>query len=178
MTTDNESPDATLTAPVAPAPVESADVPSPAVTPDFPPVAGLHELLKQPGVAKVAAPAVPPAPPAPTIKVEPKLFLSTLQLLDKIASNALRVEPEPVEMLEGVAAALVPLMDYYASKGESGVALAWGNLAVALLGVGFVKYQKVEERKQQARAQLEREQQLEALRTTSPEEDRTNGKGK
>lgn len=123
----------------------------PAVTSDFPPVVGLQELIKQPGVAKLPTQAPPPAPPPPTVKVEPKLFLSTLTLLDRIASEMLKVEPEPVDVIQGVADAIAPIAEYYAAKGENGIAVAWGNLAVALVGVGFMKYQKVAERKQDER---------------------------
>jgi hypothetical protein len=140
----------------------------PAVTPDFPPVVGLQELIKQPGVAKVKAPAAPPPPPPPTVKVESKLFLSTLQLLDRVASNMLKVDPEPDEILSGVADAITPLAEYYAAKGEAGVALAWGNLAVALAGVAFVKYKKVQDR---------RELEQRRSGTAQPEQqESTNGK--
>lgn len=139
----------------------------PAVTPDFPPVVGLQDLIKQPGVAKLPKQAPPPEPPPPSIKVEPKLFLSTLTLLDRIASEFLKVDPEPAEVVQGVADAIAPIAEYYAAKGESGIAVAWGNLAVALVGVGFLKYQKVSERKQ-----AERQQQAAAV----TQESTTDGK--
>lgn len=120
----------------------------PAVTPDFPAAQGLESLLgasdAKPVELKTAAPTAPPVPP---IKVSADLFLSTLKLLDNVASSMLKVEAEPDEILKELAASIVPLAEYYAAKGDAGPSLLWGNLGVAVLGVVFVKYQKVQERR-------------------------------
>jgi hypothetical protein len=160
-----QAPDVTLT------PSSTSSSLGPAVTPDFPPVVGLQELIKQPGVAKLPKQAAPAEPPPPTVKVEPKLFLSTLTLLDRIASQMLKVDHEPDDVLLGVADAITPIAEYYAAKGENGIAVAWANLGVALVGVGFMKYQKVAERKE-----AERVKQQQAAAAEPSQETTTDGK--
>lgn len=139
----------TDTAPASPPPNEPVvSTLGPAVTPDFPAAQGLEALLgtsdAKPVELKTAAPTAPPVPP---IKVSADLFLSTLKLLDNVASSMLKVEAEPDEILKELAGAIVPVAEYYAAKGDAGPSLLWGNLGVALLGVVFVKYQKVQERR-------------------------------
>jgi hypothetical protein len=122
----------------------------PTVTEEFPAAVGLHELLggtvgggeraAGTGSGSASAPAPSEVPP---VEFSPQLFLSALRLLDVVASRALGVEPEEAETVEAVAAAIAPLVQYYAS-GRSTVVALWGNLVVALVGVGYAKWLKVE----------------------------------
>lgn len=126
----------------------------PAVTETFPAAVGLHELLspeKRAAAppAPAQAPGAPAAPEVPAVEFSPKLFLNALRLADKIASRALRVEPEEPETVEELAGAIAPLVQYYA-KGNSTVAALWGNLVLALIGVGYAKAEKMQARKRAA----------------------------
>lgn len=123
----------------------------PAVLDSFPQAVGLHELLgaKAAPPASPAAPTVPAAPEVPAVEFSPKLFLNALRLADRLASRALRVEVEEPETVEELAGAIAPLVQYYA-KGNSTVAALWGNLVLALIGVGYAKAEKVQARKRAA----------------------------
>lgn len=121
----------------------------PAVTESFPAAVGLHELLgaerKVAATPTAAPPLAPPAPEVPAVEFSPKLFLNALRLADKLASRALRVEPEDSETVEELAGAIAPLVQFYA-KGSSTLAALWGNLILALVGVGYAKAEKVQAR--------------------------------
>ncbi len=126
----------------------------PAVTESFPQAVGLHELVGDraapPSQAPEASatPAAPPAPEVPAVEFSPRLFLNALRLADKLASRALKVDPEEPETIEEVAGAIAPLVQYYAG-GHSTVAALWGNLVLALVGVGYAKAEKMQQRKQE-----------------------------
>lgn len=134
-----------MTAP-APAPALDND---PAVTEAFPRAAGLQDLVS-PESPSAAAPVPPPAPapaaPAiPAVEFGPKLFLNALRLADVLASNALKVQPEDDKTVEELAGAIAPLVQYYGGK-NSTVAALWGNLILALVGVGYSKAVKIKAR--------------------------------
>lgn len=118
----------------------------PAVTEDFPSAPGLQELVKADAKQPVAVNAGPAAPQVPAVQVGPELFVSTLKLIDRIASRALRVDVEPVETIQELAGAITPLAQYYAARGESTAALLWGNFGIALAGAAYMKYERVQER--------------------------------
>lgn len=131
-----------------------------AVTESFPSAVGLHELIgadrvsgsaSAPSATPPAAaaptetPAAPREPEVPAVEFSPKLFLNGLRLADKMASRLLKVEPETPEMMEEIAGAIAPLVQYYAGT-KSTVGALWGNLFLALLAVGYAKYEKVQAR--------------------------------
>lgn len=127
----------------------------PAVTESFPHAVGLHELLGSraatPPAPGAPAPAAPAAPDVPAVEFSPLLFLNALRLADKIASKALKVEPEEPETVAELAGAIAPLVQFYA-KGNSTVMALWGNLILALVGVGYAKAEKMQARKRAAGA--------------------------
>ncbi len=127
----------------------------PAVTDSFPKALGLHELVGAERSERVAAapgggqPPAPPAPPAepqiPAVEFSPKLFLNALRLADKIASKLLKVEVEESDTIDDLAGAIARMVQYYA-RGHSTVAALWGNLIVTVVGIGYAKAEKVQER--------------------------------
>lgn len=151
----------------------SAENLGPAVTDAFPSAVGLQDLLT-PGQKAAPAPAPAPAPAVPevpAVEFSPTLFLNALKLADKLASRALNVDREEPEVVEEVAGAIAPLVQYYA-KGHSTVAALWGNLILALVGVGYSKAEKL-----QARKRATAEPEPEPPPMTPAEEEIDNGKG-
>lgn len=122
----------------------------PSVTEAFPRAAGLQDLVS-PTPPASGSPAPTPTAPAPTapevpaVEFSPRLFLNALRLADVLASRALKVEPEAPETVEELAGAIAPLVQYYA-KGNSTVTALWGNLVLALVGVAYMKAEKIQQR--------------------------------
>lgn len=152
----------------------SADNLGPAVTDAFPSAVGLQDLMT-PGqkAAPAPAPAPAPVPEVPAVEFSPGLFLNALKLADKLASRALGVDREEPETVEEVAGAIAPLVQYYA-KGHSTVAALWGNLILALVGVGYSKAEKIQARK---RATAEPEPEPPPMTPAEEEESNESGKG-
>jgi len=122
----------------------------PAVTDDFPQVVGLQDLM-QSGPANPAAtattPPPAPAPAAPRPEIPKDLAKNALTLIDSLLSRTvLQVDPEPAEIMQQLADALTPLLDYY-SKDQPLVVVLWTAAVVALSGYGYGKYAKVQQRK-------------------------------
>lgn len=121
----------------------------PAVTEAFPRASGLQDLVS-PESPSAAAPVAPPpsaptTPAVPGVEFGPGLFLNALRLADMLASKALKVQPEDDKTTEELAGAIAPLVQYYGGK-NSTVAALWGNLILALVGVGYSKAVKIKAR--------------------------------
>lgn len=133
-----------MTAPATP------DLNDSAVTAAFPQAVGLQDLVTSAPPASNGgasqqpspAPVAPTAPVIPAVEFGPRLFLNALRLADVLASNALKVAPEDEKTMEELAGAIAPLVQYYGGK-NSTVAALWGNLILALVGVGYSKAVKV-----------------------------------
>lgn len=143
-----------MTAATAPAPTIPDN--DPAVTEAFPRAAGLQDLVAPAPTngSPAAAPVAKPEATVPAVEFGPRLFLNALRLADVLASRALKVEPEDDKTVEELAGAIAPLVQFYA-KGNSTVAALWGNLILALVGVGYSKAVKVQQSRAPKGAQPE-----------------------
>lgn len=113
----------------------------PAVLPDFPDAPSIDELVQAPDDTERAPKEKAPEPEIPPATFSPEVLTKTVAQLDRTLSTLLRLEPENPEYIEGMAAGLLPLANYYAAQKPT-VATLWLSAGLTTLAYTILKWQK------------------------------------